>query len=247
MLFLFGITDASNSLQYTVMELIDLKTRCCMKKIALLLTGLVAGSALFPTAALANTIARDLQNRVIVTGLDEYADYQFSSPDTYPTRSASASACGVVRVAPTDNYPILPSHSLGINGTSYQVQDLPVLPTPSCKASTLSNLAALTSDAWRDSNGNVYVKGLTAYNPYTVEYTSLESTRKVTANACGHVSIALSATGTASLTRILSNGSFGSSINIEGSQYEPTLAVPICSKGIGYLPESLMGGSGTTS
>jgi hypothetical protein len=88
------------------------------------------------------------------------------------------------------------------------------------------------------------MKGLTAYNPYNVEYVSLESTRKVTANACGHVSVTVSATGTGSLTRILSNGSFGSSINIDGSQYEPTLAVPICSKGIGYLPESLIGGGG---
>ena len=196
------------------------------------------GVVLNPTIALSeNVVIRDLSDRVFITGVEPYGKYTFVSPDSHPTRNVSANACGFVKITPTDSYPIHHSHTLMINGGDVgTVSSLPILPAAQCKDGSIANESAITATTWRDSNGAVYQKGLTPYTSYEVEYSSVSSVRKVTANACGHITVPAAngdiIQGTYTFT------------SVDLSTLTPTLAVPICSKGISYLPESLFGGSG---
>ena len=195
---------------------------------------------LMPSLAWAGQ-TRDLNDRIVVDGLTAYGKYEARIDNQPVTNNVSANNCGIIRIAPSAARPINAGDSLTINGTTVAYNTLSIGATPACSNGTLNNAAELPTGSWKDSNGNIYTRNLTPYNPYTVVYNNLPTTRNLSANACGHATLPAGVTGSVTISDRDTSAIVAS---FNASALTATLATPICRNGISYSPDGGGGGGG---
>lgn len=212
---------------------------------------LISASTLAQMATAAPIARKSPDGSIHVIGLTDYGSYKLAYKAIDPIRSVSVNACGVAKLSTNTNFPLSGSSNLSVSGgTPFQVSSLPMQATPACKD---GQLTGNTSPAalLRDSNGSVYLTGLTPYSKVSVAYTDLDSTRKIKANSCGVLKIAPSA-------KFLTTGvieiktDMGSMVGSLDSDTVPAADAPTCRNDVlstsvtGWTGSSgLMGGSGS--
>jgi len=215
------------------------------KSLALILGALSVAAA--PLMALAQTAqpATDLSNRTTYPNLTAYGKYKYSVPGSFPTRNVSANACGVIRIASSTSTPIGPSDSISIAGVSTSVASLPVGPAPGCTNGQLSNVANLPAQTtWKDSNGAIYQRGITAFAPVSLQFLSLTAKKSISANACGMLNFPADVFGQ---TVTIYDASDAVIATLNTASLTPTAATPFCRNGITYVPAGSIVGGGAGS
>lgn len=148
---------------------------------------LVLGGILAQVAAAAPVARKSPDGSIHITGLTDYGSYKLAYKAIDPTRSVSVNACGVAKLTTSASFPLSDSSNLSVSsGTPFLVSSLPIQATPSCKDGQLTGNATRAAKL-RDSNGSVYLTGLTPYSKVAVAYTDLDATRK--GNSCGVLKI----------------------------------------------------------
>ena len=201
---------------------------------------LLALSALSSLPALAENEQKDLTGRITSTGFDPYQKVIATSNNAEVSRNVSANACGFARISPTESYPIENGEDIGINGVNYNFGQLSIGAAPKCTNGTISNSDAISSlgNAWKDSEDNIYVRGLTAYAPYKVVYDDLNGRKTLTANACGHIVLPAEFGGVTEIYASEANLANGIVLaSIDGSGLTPGQGSPICRNGISFIRE----------
>ena len=211
-----------------------------MKNLNLSLALLLALSALSSLPALAENEQKDLTGRITSTGFDPYQKVIATSNNVEVSRNVSANACGFVKITPTESYPVEDEDDIEINGVSHDFGQLSIGPAPKCTNGAISNLDAISSlgNAWKDSEDNIYVRGLTAYVPYKVVYDDLNGQKTLTANACGHIVLPADFAGETEIYASEANLANGVVLAvIDGSGLTPGQGSPICRNGISFIRE----------
>jgi len=180
---------------------------------------------------------------IVVSGLTDYSSYTIEYSGAPKVRRASANACGVIALSDSESYPIDSSSSFTRGGTSYTMASLTVGAAPKCSDGSLA--ATPPASVFKDSNGNVYFTGLTAYSNTEITYNSVPSTRRAKANACGIVALRNDANYPLSSSPVMVKSEGGAEV----SNFTPNSLTagdsPICVKGKTYFPEGWSMGGGS--
>lgn len=203
--------------------------------------GTMAVSVLPATASVVATKTAD--GGVVVSGLTDYSSYTIEYSGAPKVRRASANACGVITLSDSDSYPIDSNSSFTRGGISYSMASLTVGAAPKCSDGSLA--ATPPASVFKDSNGNVYFTGLSAYSNTEITYNSVPSTRRAKANACGIVALRNDANYPLAAAPVMVKSESGSEL----SNFTPNSLTasdsPICVKGKTYFPEGWSMGSGS--
>ncbi|MDZ4877023.1 MAG: hypothetical protein CLLPBCKN_006458 [Chroococcidiopsis cubana SAG 39.79] len=178
---------------------------------------------------------------IVVSGLTDYSSYTIEYSGAPKIRRASANACGVIALSDSESYPIDSSSSFTRGGTSYTMASLTVGAAPKCSDGNLA--ATPPASVFKDSNGNVYITGLTAYSNTEITYNSVPSTRRAKANACGIVALRNDANYPLSSSPVMVKSEAGSEVSNFTPNSLTTSDSPICVKGKTYFPEGWSMGS----
>ena len=125
---------------------------------------------------------------IYISGLGDYQSTIAEYSALPRSRAVSANECGFLKLtANSTSAPIVSGDTLKLNGGSnIAVASLPVEAVPKCTNGALSGNTA-PSAALKDSDGNVYLTGLTPYSSNTVTFNNIATTRSARSNTCGHV------------------------------------------------------------
>jgi hypothetical protein len=124
---------------------------------------LILGQTLIQVAAAAPIARKSPDGSIHITGLTDYGSYKLAYKAIDPTRSVSVNACGVAKLTTSASFPLSDGSNLSVSsGTPFLVSSLPIQATPSCKDGQLSGNTTPAAKL-RDSNGSVYLTGLTPY------------------------------------------------------------------------------------
>lgn len=209
--------------------------------LALGLTGLSTVTAILPALANTKVATKDAQGTVVISGLAPNSEWHLEFTGVKRVKKGTANACGVISLSNTTSLPLTTSSSLKIQGTDYLVSNLPVGAAPKCTNGVLDPTVTLPADnIWRDSNGKVYIKGLTAYSTQDITFNSVSLSRKVKANACGLASVRSSQSLTLGNYDIYTTimpyeGAVNSQLTFNPANL-PASNTPICRSGVLYLP-----------
>lgn len=160
-----------------------------LKSIAIAVMGL---AALAPLASAVPVAGRETRTGdIYISGLDGYESTNVEYSALPRSRAVAANECGFLRLTGNStSAPIEAGDTLKLNGGANIAFDtLPIQSAPRC---TNGGLAGNTSPAaaLKDSDGNVFLTGLTPYSQNTITFNNIPTTRSSKANTCGIVRLA---------------------------------------------------------
>jgi len=150
-----------------------------MKKLSALLLTVLALASIAPIASAAPVAGRETRTGdVYVSGLGDYQSVKAEYTALPKSFNKNANECGVIKLTgDSTSSPIVAGNTFKLNGGSDIAFDsLPVQAEPKCTNGALSGNTT-PATALKDSNGNVYFTGLTAFSQNSVTYNNLPSVR----------------------------------------------------------------------
>lgn len=192
-------------------------------------------SAIAPLASAAPVAGRDTRTGdLYVSGLTGYQSVK-SQYDSLPkSTNKNANECGVIKLSATSStLPIAAGDSFKLNGgADVPFDTLPVEAEPKCTNGALAGNTT-PSAALKDSNGNVYFTGLTAFAQNSVTYNNVPTVRSGKASTCGILRLSNSgnyvgATGTVNIT---DRDSGATIITIDTATVPSVSGGPLCRNG----------------
>jgi hypothetical protein len=146
------------------------------------------------------------------------------------SKKVTVTPCGLATIGAPSSTLAMPG-SISVAGNSIDTTSLPIAGTPKCTLNTTTGVYGLATPVtgnFKTTSGQVVLINQTAGSQLTVEYTGINKTKIVTANACGLIK-----TGSAASPA-------PATFKYEGTDYTTAslpIAVPArCINGIKYVP-----------
>jgi hypothetical protein len=200
-----------------------------------LITTSLLASVLIAPSAMAEKATIEADNDVYISGLSSYQKVEVTYEGVPKVSKKTSNECGYIRLASSTSTPInVATDTITFASTPYVLATVPLGASLNCINGVLEG--TVSGVVQKDSDGRVYITGLSAFADYDVTFNNIFTSRKIKANTCGIAKISNSDKydNTAGIMTLKDADTLASIGTLPASM--PTGDGPLCKRGVGFFP-----------